>query len=381
MIYKCPNCSASLRYDINNHRMVCDYCCNEYSVAEIEGSVLRDQEVAQTMETKIFVCSACGAELMINDVETATFCAYCGQPTIVFDRISTVRKPDLILPFKVTKEEACAAIKQKLLKGFFIPSRYKKIQPEMVRGIYIPFIVAEGHYEEHTLLEGEVGGTTIKVKRNYYRHMEANFLGLPVDSSVRFDDELADRLAPFPYEDMQTFDPAYLSGFYADTGDESQSDLNKKIHDKVLKYFNAKMVGYRQTKIETKDQFEINDVKHTMIPMWFFLGKSGKRRCTILVNGCTGKVVGAIPIVKMKVVLLSILVGIPTILLFAYLGSLVAPFFTDMGVLKRDLLIAFSAFCLSPYIFAYYALQNYRKGLALTKSKSIVDFAKNRQDK
>lgn len=43
MIYKCPNCSASLRYDINNHKMVCDYCGNEYSVAEIENFVFGNQ--------------------------------------------------------------------------------------------------------------------------------------------------------------------------------------------------------------------------------------------------------------------------------------------------------------------------------------------------
>ncbi len=66
----------------------------------------------EIMECTIYSCTACGAELMVNEVETSTFCSYCGQPTIVFDRVTSTKKPQYILPFMVTKEEAVNLIRQ-----------------------------------------------------------------------------------------------------------------------------------------------------------------------------------------------------------------------------------------------------------------------------
>ena len=45
------------------------------------------------MECNIYKCTTCGAEVTINDAEAATFCAYCGQPTIVYSRVSSWAKP------------------------------------------------------------------------------------------------------------------------------------------------------------------------------------------------------------------------------------------------------------------------------------------------
>ena len=53
------------------------------------------------MDIQVHVCNACGAELMINETEAATFCSYCGSSAIVFDRISKEEKPKWIHLAKV----------------------------------------------------------------------------------------------------------------------------------------------------------------------------------------------------------------------------------------------------------------------------------------
>lgn len=385
MVYKCKNCSSSIRYDIVKKKMVCDYCNSEFSVEEIEGSALKGGEEAQTMETKIYVCNACGAELMINDVESATFCAYCGQPTIVFDRISKVRKPDVILPFRITKEEAHARIQEKLSKGFFVPKRIKKIEPEVVRGIFIPFTMSDVRYEDKRLITGRVGSGSNVCNKTFFRHAVANYKGLPVDASVKFNDESAARLAPFPCDALEKFDPAYLSGFYADAGDEQKTDIERKIRDRVAESFEvAVMKTVKASKKETMEEThtcEMLDTKYAMLPVWFFACNDGDFRCTIIVNGYTGKVVGAVPIDKAKVVLLSVLIGIPLVVGLAaalgFIGSLIADSSNDVDT---DIFEAIGAGVVALCGAVGAKFKSFKKSVKLAKERDIFDFAKNRQD-
>ena len=62
----------------------------------------------------VLQCSACGAELAMNRVETSSFCPYCGNATVATDRLVDYLKPEYIIPFKVTKEEAEQKIREKL---------------------------------------------------------------------------------------------------------------------------------------------------------------------------------------------------------------------------------------------------------------------------
>lgn len=385
MIYKCRNCSSSLRYDIARKMMVCDYCQSEFAVDESEDSVLKDNVGVQTMETKIFVCSACGAELMINDVETATFCAYCGQPTIVFDRISTVRKPDVILPFRVTKEEAHALITEKLRKGLFIPKKVKTIEPEVVRGIFIPFTMSSARYEEHRLVKGRVRSGKNTTTRYFYRNAVANFKGLPVDSSVKFNDESAGRLAPFPYEEVKMFEPAYLSGFYADAGDEKKTDIERKIRQKVETVFDTTIMktvkASRKEVIEVDTKYELRGTKYAMLPVWFFACNDADFRCTIMVNGYTGKVVGAVPVDKAKVALMSALIGIPIVAGLGFgLGMLSWFLFEYSEDFSSDIIGAVVAGFVALCGAVAAKFRSYRKSVSLARERDIFDFAKNRQD-
>lgn len=385
MIYKCKNCSSSLRYDIARKKMVCDYCKSEFSVEETENSVLGGDRESGTMETQIYVCSACGAELMINDVETATFCAYCGQPTIVFDRISRVRKPDVILPFKITKEEAHARIQEKLHKGLLVPKRIKTIEPEVVRGIFIPFTMSEVRYEEHRLIKGRTSNGSNSSTRRFYRHAIAYYKGLPVDSSIKFNDESAARLAPFPYEETKEFDPAYLSGFYADAGDEKKPDVDRKIRERVETSFDtAIMKTVKATKKETLEfspKYELKDTKYAMLPVWFFACNEKDFRCTIIVNGYTGKVVGAVPIDKAKVALLSVLIGVPIVAGLACATGFLASFlFRFAEDVDSDIVGGIGAAIVALCGAIGAKFKSFKKSVSLSKERDIFDFARNRQD-
>ena len=143
MILFCANCGKALVYNPEKRKMECPSCGSLY-----EADQIPEPETEDTMECNIYTCTACGAELAVNGVESSTFCAYCGQPTIVFSRVSSEIKPNYILPFSITKEQAVASIRNQLKKGFFISNEIKNFSVERVRGIYIPYWLFDIHYAD-----------------------------------------------------------------------------------------------------------------------------------------------------------------------------------------------------------------------------------------
>ncbi len=124
--YKCPCCGAPLTYSSTANQLECASCGNGYDIEAIEamhpaegGSVqfALPTDTFQTNdagEMQAYVCKSCGAELMTEETTTATECPYCGSPTILPDRIEGGVKPELVIPFTVTKEQA-----QQAFNGYF----------------------------------------------------------------------------------------------------------------------------------------------------------------------------------------------------------------------------------------------------------------------
>ena len=58
------------------------------------------------MDCYVYSCGSCGGEVIINGSEASTKCIYCGNSTVIFNRISRQKRPKYIIPFIITKEEA-----------------------------------------------------------------------------------------------------------------------------------------------------------------------------------------------------------------------------------------------------------------------------------
>ena len=382
MIYKCKGCGSALRYDMLTGKLLCDTCGSTYEPADYDGILDNESHSYETMEQKIYTCNACGAKLMINDVEAASFCAYCGQPTIVFDRVSKIRKPDLILPFKITKEQARDLINKKL-NGFFIPKDIKDIELDVVRGIYVPFSFSDLEYEDKQIIKGEVKNGKSSVTRFFYRHAKAKFSFLPVDQSVKFDDESAVRLEPFPKNEFVPFDASYLSGFYADAGDEAKEDLDMKIKYRAGEVFNKKVEDTVKAgkKVLYRNNREVNieQTRYGMLPVWFFACRREEATYTIMVNGYTGKVVGAVPFDKVKVAVCATLIGLPLCLLCGtvcgFLFSGVTDLDDDMDALKLVV-----AGIVAVFAAATAKLNKFKRSRKLTMESAIFELAKDRQE-
>lgn len=339
MIYKCPNCNGALEYNPALDKMECAHCGNDYFVRELEEGAVEYHEYVPSqseieerridftkertiydepefMECKVYTCSTCGAELTVSDTEVSTYCAYCGQPTIVYNRVDKTQKPKYIIPFKISKEEAVEAIRKKLKKGFFIPRKIKKFEPEKVTGIYLPYFLYDVYYQARTHIKTN--------KKNYWKKGDCDFEQVCQDASKSVADELTYLMEPYNLTELKDFEAGYLSGFYAERFDLSARQLTNAVGRRCRRMYEEELARRLEVMPEhikdAEPYFEIRKAEYAFLPVWFMTFRYKDKPCTILVNGQTGKVAATLPFQNIKLLLVFILLSLLFAAPFALFG-------------------------------------------------------------
>ena len=73
---------------------------------------------------RAYSCPSCGAELICDENTAATSCPYCGNPTVVPGQFSGQLRPDFIIPFKLSKEDAVKALKDHYKGKILLPKSF-----------------------------------------------------------------------------------------------------------------------------------------------------------------------------------------------------------------------------------------------------------------
>lgn len=414
MTYKCPNCNGALEYNPAEDKMQCSHCGNAYFVWELDENTVEYHENVPSqseieeekkidftkehtiydepefIECKIYTCSTCGAELSVSDREVSTYCAYCGQPTIVYNRVDKTQKPKYILPFKITKDEAETAIREKFNKGLFVPSKIKNFESERVIGIYLPYYLYDVFYFDKL--------SVIVNKYNHFIEADCDFIQVCHECSTTVNDELAQDLEPYDLTKLEEFNPIYLSGFYADRFDVLPETLSDNIFKKCKKMFENEIKNRFHNReahlYGSNPKYEIKRVEYAFLPVWFMTFRYKNKPYTMMVNGQTGKVVGTIPERKGKAFGLYIFMTIAIIILSIALGMGgymfafyaddhfafdMAGFFIGFGISVVYLIFFMKG--IRFFITAVKKYRTFRKNVKRTRLKETETFVKERQGK
>lgn len=329
--YKCPCCNAPLIFTGETQQMKCEYCDNSFDLETVRSfmdsnqpsSVARvhwedkHEESWEDHETQIlrsFICDACGGELMTDDHTAATFCPFCGNPTILPARLSGVVKPDGVIPFKTTQENAKAAF-LKFCKGKVLLPRFftDEQQLDKITGMYVPFWL----YDCQADFDGSYHATRIRTwsdsqynytKTDHYllnRRSEAAYAGIPMDGSTKMEDVFMESIEPYDYQALIPFDTAYLSGFLADKYDVESTAGEGRIRQRVEESMNDLLqdsfLGYT-TVVPASRKLSIDHSKarYVLLPVWMLNTKYRGKTYTFAMNGQTGKITGSLPICPKK---------------------------------------------------------------------------------
>lgn len=384
---KCPNCTAQLKFEVTDQKIKCDYCGCSFNPAELKASlnVASEKENVDTSDTKVeevkeeieatsYNCDNCGATLLVYDDTAVTFCNYCGSSNVIKSRLIKQTKPDFIIPFKITREKCVELYKKKIKSNIFAPRHMlEDVVVNNFRGIYMPYEIY--NYEANPRLSCS-GRKYYKSVGNYdYYHLytitgdlDGHVNGLSYDLVSRFHDKYSEAIGPYDYSKRKEFNPAYISGFYADSVDISSNLYGKEAEDNAEKIANSVLEKDKRFAqygcISPKVDMWLSDRKVAMYPV-YFLGmrdKDNKNIYYAVVNGQTGKVAIDIPIDYSRYIVISLILAI---LLFIVFQGLTLNVYVPLGFSMVAAVIAF--------VFGRILISNINKNKSLENDKGYLN--------
>lgn len=267
-------------------------------------------------EGSVSVCGNCGAPLTLNQYTSASRCAHCGSYIVFQERVEGEYEPNLILPFKISKDVAVELLHKEFHKKTFLPSSFLSEKSlEGLEGMYVPFWLydyqtAYDFAGEGTKVRSWRSGDTEYIETSYYdviRKMEADFEKVPVDASLAMDDGEMDLMEPYTYQELEGFDAKYMSGFFGEVYNQSAGELESRAKSKVKdaseSLMQQSLTGYDTVKTRAKNiNMDRKRAHYALMPVWMYLYRYRGKTWRFHVNGQTGKVVGSTPVSKEKVI-------------------------------------------------------------------------------
>ena len=325
--YNCPCCGAGLKFSAGIQKLKCEYCDTEFDVEtvksytestqETDGSEFQWEESAtaqwsdeETENIRSFICQSCGGVLITDENTAATFCPYCENPTIVEGRVSGELKPDGIIPFQKTKEDAMSAFLALCKNKPLLPKAFtEKHRLEKITGIYVPFWLYDCEGSLHCTMKATRIHRWSDSRYNYTRtdhyllnrDSAAEFFSIPMDASSKIDNAIMESIEPYDYSQLISFEKAYLSGFLADKFDveskEGEQRVKERASQTLMNAVNHSVVGYA-TAIPTAKQLRVTHgkAKYVLLPVWMLHTRYEDKTYIFAMNGQTGKMTGTFPI-------------------------------------------------------------------------------------
>ena len=343
--YQCPSCTGPLHFSGASGRLECEYCGASYDVAEIEALYAeKEKKAAEAQQAteeggagqgapaadggawdtsdfcedwgaegdgmRAYGCPSCGAELICEESTAATSCPYCGNPTVVPGQFSGQLRPDFIIPFKLSKEDAVKALKSHYKGKFFLPKSFTaENHLQEIQGIYVPFWMFDGeaegdaHYEAARSRTYRSGDYEITETKHYdvYRAGTVTFEKVPVDASSKMSDDYMDSIEPYDYQDLKPFSTAYLPGFLADkfdvTVDQCRQRADQRCEGTLEAVLRNTVTGYNACILKQKTaSLKRGKVHYALMPVWMLNTKWDGKDFLFAMNGQTGKLVGELPV-------------------------------------------------------------------------------------
>lgn len=355
---KCPKCGATeISLNVETGKLRCRYCRHEFEPEKVEGleTDIRElsgeiigsgtQDIQEDVNSVITLkCSSCGAEVVIDTSEkTNARCHWCRNTLTINQQIPNGTIPDMVLPFKLKKEEAQNLIENFVGKRkFFAHPKFKEeFTTRNIMGVYFPYMVVDAN--AHAFFKGigehEVRSYTEKVGEDrtetYYdadlyeieREFDLTVEGLTIESnSERLDKHTSDKtnnvinaIMPFDIENCVKYNANYLKGYTSEKRDTNIDDLRGKV-DAQLKDIarftaNKTLTFYDRGVCWNNEQLEEKGKqwKSAYLPVWLYSYQEVKNENNkvlhyVAVNARTREVMGSVPIQMSKLLGVSAIV-------------------------------------------------------------------------
>ena len=325
-VYRCPCCGSDLTWSGQTGGMKCDQCGNSFPLETLQGYAendIRDNAAedfrwdrpaegtvdGDTSNLRAFSCPGCGAQMVVSDTAAAQRCPYCGNDAVMPQVLEGKYRPDAIIPFKKTREEAVEAYRQLCRKKKLVSRHFlSNAVMDKITGIYVPFWLfdcdadADCTYNCTRSSTRREGQYMVTYTKHYLvrRSGDMGFRSLPVNSSTKLDDTLMESVEPFQADDSAAFDPGYIAGFQAERFDQGAETCQRRAAQRIrvsaAGFCRADVTGYGTvTPKSTRVNIRKSRSRNVLMPVWILNNTWKGKNYTFAMNGQTGKIIGNLP--------------------------------------------------------------------------------------
>jgi len=318
LTYKCPNCGGGMVFDPEKQNYACEYCLSEFTQEELDALASAEQEEAtediseqqEKGEALVYTCPSCGAEIATDETTAATFCYYCHNPVVLSGKLSGDQMPALVVPFKISQEDAKNRFISWIGKKKYVPSAFfSKKQIEKLSGVYFPY------WTYDCTMKGSLNGTArdIRVWRtgdveytetkvfSIRRAGEMKLRDISRNALQKSQGKMMEGILPFDLKAAENFHTGFLSGFQAEVKDIERETFESEVSNEVNGYAKNLLSGTVTAHNSfTMDHFHADVQKglwhYVLLPVWILTYRSGKDMYYFAMNGQTGQVCGKLPL-------------------------------------------------------------------------------------
>ncbi|MBR6847334.1 MAG: hypothetical protein IKM74_04310 [Bacteroidales bacterium] len=287
LVIRCKNCGGDQSFDIIKQQYVCAHCG---SVTELNSQtaefkswkqLLQQKQQQSLSEAKMFKCPSCGAQTLASADDASAICPFC-QSTMVDAKFANTPIPEVIIPFKVTKEDAEKRLQEWLSANKNNPAA-QTIEKNMQRfsSCYLPYHIVRGAFSGIMDIANQAGESQEYPFKAYLSHTAVN-------ASKEWDNLFLDGIEPFDFNDARDFDYRYLIKQKAKIQNAETMELAQRIKEETTNELYETLTGKVHSKEFSVSLFEQdNETIPAALPVYLVQCGDG---IAAAVNGQNGKV-------------------------------------------------------------------------------------------
>ena len=282
----CPGCGAPANFNIMTQQYHCGYCGGSVTIAgaqeqkrgfrKMRAGHLQNS-VRQYRLSKAS-CSGCGAELVFEEGEALSNCAFCGRSLVRQDYLETSNMPESVIPFRLTEDEARACLLE------WCRNNKRKPEAEHVEAL-LPKL--KGFYLPYELVCGPVHMRVRRMSASRNYSCEGFLYDAFVNRSAQLDNLLLDGMEPFDVSAMAEFDFAYVAGHRVKTPDVADKNLEARVGTEAAETYMPAVRRVMQAKAVNISADVSSAVRYPVLLPVYFINEGN---VCAAVNGQTGKV-------------------------------------------------------------------------------------------
>lgn len=334
IINKCKSCGSSLNYDIESGNLKCEHCGSMEDFDDdknIERRKMTDEILKTHEEWKdgsVFRCENCGAKGILDKKSIAKSCCYCGSSHIIAIEDLSGIKPDSVIPFQITLDNARQRFIKWIKGKLFAPRKIKEIdnRNENFNALYSSswsfsantqstyngtlgrFVTTtrtvNGKTQSHTTTQYfRVSGTIAQEYKDFF-----------VQSCDRIPEKIFNKIKPFNISLLKVYRQEYLSGIIAEhytrnieiCFNDFSAFIKRDIRYKIIRKHNADTVQYLHINTNYNDK----KFNYVLLPVYIANYTYNNKIYNFYINGASGTVVGKYPVSKLKVFLTILGIGL-----------------------------------------------------------------------